>query len=442
MSSAARSAFASLIASLQESALIPDAVSSSNAVGFWQFKDFTAQEMGLRVDSEVDERMHIASASRGAARYLKQCNHYFNNWLYALQSYQMGAGGVMRLVGERDLGTRHIEITPETYWYVRKFIAHKVAFEDAVQGKASMEVTTIQVQGGTTLAEISKQTSADEQQLRDFNKWLKADRIPDDREYVVIIPKGAVSANFGVLAVTAKADTNIGKPVDLQELEINGLPVIRVLKGEGLQAIARRGNIGLSAFLHYNEIEIDRPLKEGELYFLHKKKKHAAEELYTVKHSEDVWTISQRFGIQQKFILRFNDLSENSSLTPGVTLFLANRRPAGLEVEDNAVVAALDEDQSFNWDPILEGSGPKGGPPVHPTSLDNKHVISAEISTPMLMDVKSPPSPTTELHEVKSSDTLYSVSRQYGVTIKELMDWNEKKNFSLVVGEKLKVHSN
>ena len=102
--------------SLQESALIPDAVSSSNAVGFWQFKDFTAQEMGLRVDSEVDERMHIASASRGAARYLKQCNHYFNNWLYALQSYQMGAGGVMRLVGERDLGTRHIEITPETYW--------------------------------------------------------------------------------------------------------------------------------------------------------------------------------------------------------------------------------------------------------------------------------------------------------------------------------------
>ena len=35
---------------LQESALIADAVSVSNAVGFWQFKDFTALEMGLRVD--------------------------------------------------------------------------------------------------------------------------------------------------------------------------------------------------------------------------------------------------------------------------------------------------------------------------------------------------------------------------------------------------------
>ena len=56
---------------MQESALISDAVSVSNAVGFWQFKDFTAIEMGLRVDKEVDERMNIVAASRGAARYIK-----------------------------------------------------------------------------------------------------------------------------------------------------------------------------------------------------------------------------------------------------------------------------------------------------------------------------------------------------------------------------------
>ena len=102
---------------LQESALIPDAVSSSNAVGFWQFKESTAIEVGLRVDSEIDERMNIASASRGAAKYIKQCNHYFNNWIYALQSYQMGAGGVMRAVGDKDLGGRQMEINSDTYWY-------------------------------------------------------------------------------------------------------------------------------------------------------------------------------------------------------------------------------------------------------------------------------------------------------------------------------------
>src|SRR6187549_3311839 len=65
---------------LQESALIADAVSVSNAVGFWQFKDFTALEMGLRVDKDIDERMNIVSASRAAARYIKQNNYFFNNW--------------------------------------------------------------------------------------------------------------------------------------------------------------------------------------------------------------------------------------------------------------------------------------------------------------------------------------------------------------------------
>ena len=42
---------------LQESSLIADAVSVSNAVGFWQFKDFTAMEMGLRVDKQIDEHL-------------------------------------------------------------------------------------------------------------------------------------------------------------------------------------------------------------------------------------------------------------------------------------------------------------------------------------------------------------------------------------------------
>ena len=34
-------------------------------------------------------------------------------------------------------------------------------------------------------------------------------------------------------------------------------------------------------------------------------------------------------------------------------------------------------------------------------------------------------------HEVKNTDTLYSIARKYGVTIKELMEWNNKKDFHL-----------
>jgi membrane-bound lytic murein transglycosylase D len=45
------------------------------------------------------------------------------------------------------------------------------------------------------------------------------------------------------------------------------------------------------------------------------------------------------------------------------------------------------------------------------------------------------------VYEVKPADTLYSIARQHGVTIKELMEWNGKKDFAVAPGEKLKIAS-
>jgi membrane-bound lytic murein transglycosylase D len=52
------------------------------------------------------------------------------------------------------------------------------------------------------------------------------------------------------------------------------------------------------------------------------------------------------------------------------------------------------------------------------------------------------PETTAEMnlvHEVKATDTVYSIARKYGVTIKDLMEWNNKRDFNLAVGEKLKI---
>ncbi|HWA33106.1 MAG TPA: LysM peptidoglycan-binding domain-containing protein [Cyclobacteriaceae bacterium] len=420
---------------LQESALVPDAVSSSNAVGFWQFKDFTAREMGLRVDDEIDERMNIASASRGAARYIKQCNHYFNNWVYALQAYQMGAGGVMRAVGDKDLGARHMEITMETYWYVRKYLAHKVAFENAVTGKPAQEVTHFYA-GGRSIQEIAKEGAVEEERIREFNKWLKTDRIPMDKEYAVLIPHGPGTSDFGVLIAAAPKSTNVPVIEKTTEelLEINGIAVIRAIPGESLTAIAKRGNLSLQAFLHNNDMTIDRPIRAGELYFLHKKKKRAAQELYTLKPGDDVWTVSQRFGVQQKSLLKFNALQSGSTVVAGTTLYLSSRKPGGNAIieEDETIVAEVDEDATFNWDqPLTSGTAS-----LHATPRDaDTGYTTADARE---LQTRTP----AEVHEVKSTDTLYSVARQYGVTIKDLMEWNGKKDFSLSVGEKLKVRAN
>ncbi len=101
---------------IQESALISDAVSSANAVGFWQFKDFTGREVGLVVDRKVDERLNIVSASRGSAKYFKTNNFFFDNWAYAVIAYQAGAGGAKKHTNSANYGKKKLTITTNTYW--------------------------------------------------------------------------------------------------------------------------------------------------------------------------------------------------------------------------------------------------------------------------------------------------------------------------------------
>ena len=79
---------------LQESGLVSDAVSTSNAVGFWQFKKEAAADHGLVINSDVDERKHIVNSSRGAAKYFVKSNKlYYKNWYNTLLSYYLGSSG-------------------------------------------------------------------------------------------------------------------------------------------------------------------------------------------------------------------------------------------------------------------------------------------------------------------------------------------------------------
>ncbi|MEJ0056226.1 MAG: LysM peptidoglycan-binding domain-containing protein [Bacteroidota bacterium] len=233
----------------------------------------------------------------------------------------------------------------------------------------------------------------------------------------MLIPNGEGSSDFGVLALsTAKAKPSVeATTIQAEEkLEVNGVPVIRARKGETIASIAQRGDVGLRAFLRNNEMAMDKPLKEGELYFLERKKKKAVEELYTVKTGEDLWLVSQRFGVQQKAILKYNRLDKNLKLASGITLFLNSRKPSGISVTDESAIATLDEGDSFNWDQPVAG---KTAAVVPVIILDKQlpMVAPEDVNSSPLAVIASDSTGEIAFHEVKSSDTLYSVARQYGV---------------------------
>ncbi|MEO1383450.1 MAG: lytic transglycosylase domain-containing protein [Bacteroidota bacterium] len=103
---------------IQESSLRATAVSPSKAVGFWQFKIGTAKEVGLRVDDEIDERMHIYRASEGAAIYLSKANYNFDNWVYSLLAYREGPTGALAYVNRENFGKQKMTIEEDVHPYI------------------------------------------------------------------------------------------------------------------------------------------------------------------------------------------------------------------------------------------------------------------------------------------------------------------------------------
>lgn len=528
---------------LQESALIADAVSVSNAVGFWQFKDFTAIEMGLRVDKEIDERMNIASSTRAAAQYIKKNNTFFDNWLYALQAYQMGAGGVMKSEKNTHNGKKDAVISSDTYWYVRKFLAYKIAYEPAVAGKGQVELLAFKADNGQQLSQIAKQFSVSEEELFSYNKWALKGSVPRDKAYTVVIPNATgVALSSNNVFLTASTESTRQEPVVYSNVvkEINSIRAVQALPGETTRQFAERIRVDLGSFLRWNEITYQTPLIPGMYYFIEKKKGRADKDYYTVKNGESLWTVSQKFGVRVQKLKRFNRL-DDETVAAGTTLWLSHRKPKSqkgnppvpvdveevneiqwakeptvvqtepekkeavieiqssvqpvattvsdtvktnvLVVPDDAKVEVVTAAVTPDTEQVVVVSETQTGfpTPKKQENANNEHVVQpretlygiAQVYEVKVMDLvqwnnldiqqglrigqvlrikgetsnDEPVAKVAEVavtdsevfHEVKASDTIYSIARQYGVTIKELMDLNEKKDFSLSVGEKLRV---
>jgi LysM repeat protein len=178
---------------IQESSLVANAVSRSNAVGYWQFKEESAVEVGISVNKQIDERMNIIASSRGACKYLKRNNLYYNNWIFTLLSHNMGFTGAKnyleRKYPDRNLkNLKNLDIDKDIHWYIVKFLAHKILFENEISiDKPAVKLKEHTQGSDKTLKQIAEEQNADYNDMLLHNQWLKKNKVPDDKTYSVIV---------------------------------------------------------------------------------------------------------------------------------------------------------------------------------------------------------------------------------------------------------------
>ena len=114
-----------------ESAYEPFAYSVSRAAGLWQFIPATGVRFGLNQSWWYDGRRDVIESTRAALDYLQELHDEFNgDWLLAIAAYNVGEAWVERAIANNRAAGRptdfwHLRLPAETRAYVPKLLAMK-----------------------------------------------------------------------------------------------------------------------------------------------------------------------------------------------------------------------------------------------------------------------------------------------------------------------------
>ena len=428
---------------IQESGLVPDAVSTSNAVGFWQFKQGTAEEVGLRVDGQVDERKSIVASSRGAAIYLKKHQGVLNNWMTALVSYQMGLGGAKAYFGNQYAGQKVVNIDRNTHWYFKKYLAHKIAYQPSTTylTSNSTRLSEVQIQGPTTFASLAKQFGVTEAHLIEYNKWAGNGKVPAGSFTLFFVkgtglPEGPV-VNQNPVATTETAATkpakasklsdsypritgNTTKASQTKQILVNNLDGVQAAANASTSSFSEEIGIREKRFIKLNDLPETEQIEQGTYYYTQRKRPSAEVDTHVVEAGETLWIISQKYGIRLASLKSKNRIRKDSELRPGMVLNLKESLKRGAEI------------------PTYSEPKPVVTSPTPPAPATQPKVEQAQQAP--AQKVQQPQTPSYSFHTVSAGETLFSISKRYGMSVEELKQLNSIGAQNLItIGQKLRI---
>lgn len=474
-----------------ESAYHPFAYSPSKASGIWQFIPSTGRIYGLKQDWWYDGRRDIVAATRAALDYLQKLHDEFNgDWLLALAAYNAGEQNVARAIHRnqrygKKLDFFSLRLPRETRGYVPSLLAIAELVAHPAQHGISWKpipntayFTPIDTGGQLDLAQVAKlsgQSIDDVYTLNPaFNRWATDPGGP----FVLLIPKDKAKKFSNKLSALPKADR-------LRWTR----HIIR--RGESIGLIAQHYHISINALKQANGIRgnlihtghsllIPTSMRPEKAYSLSmdarrfrglKRKGTGQEYIYTVQRGDTLWDIGQQYGISIGHLCAWNGISSRHFLRPGqkLTLWLADDGNAiatagasqtkgthsGVQSANNNISVAtytvrngdslwlvanrvgttvaqledwndLSDNDVLRPGRVLKLAGDSDAADGTPGASDSDPADDATQTA------------TSRSYTVKNGDSLWLIAKRYGMTVAQLINWNNLNNSSrLMPGQQL-----
>jgi membrane-bound lytic murein transglycosylase D len=382
-----------------ESAFNPQAYSRAKAAGMWQFIPSTGKNFGLKQDWMADNRRDVLLSTNAALDYLEKLYGIFNSWELAFAAYNCGEGCVGRAIQKnqrKGLPTDFLslKLPPETRHYVPKLLAVK----NIVLSPGSYGIELVAVHNRPYFAKVPAP------QRIDVKLAARLAEMPED-EFASLNPafnRPVASSGTGYFLVPAEKADTFRENMELYR-SLDGPMVswqtVNAKRGDSIDAVAKK--YGLTAsYLRATNIQL--PERKG------------------------------KFTQPASFMVPMHKEAKIISATIEKNVALKAALPAVLTVASSvAVTEIVTLDQSATPSaPVLVTQT------VPPLVADTTTTLAAaKITTAEAVK----PASITTTHRVNPGDTLFAISKRYGLTIEQLKAANSITGNVVQVGQELTV---
>jgi LysM repeat protein len=216
----------------------------------------------------------------------------------------------------------------------------------------------------------------------------------------------------------------------------NKVPSTLANKLESPEQFAKEHNSSEKRILKYNDMSENTLIEPGEVLYLKPKKKKASVPTHLVQTGETMWLISQKYAVKLNALYKKNLMEEGTEPKPGVVLQLQNK--ATTRPDTGRVVKHDQRTHIVLMGETLYAISKQYGITVDVLKTANK-LVSDQISRGQELIVPDSDQ-SFLLYEVKLGDTLFGISKKFGKKVEELKSWNQLTSDSLQLGQKLKIH--
>jgi len=367
-----------------ESNYDPFSISSSGAVGMWQFMPRTGRLYQLNRSWWSEDRHDPFKSTEAAIKYLEYLYQRFDQDIYhTLAAYNAGPSLLDRRINQnkrRGLQTDFwsLNVPVQTKNYVPKFIAlRELIFNSENYGIQLPDipyepvVKKISIPGQVEVLTLSEYLEIKPELLYKLNagytKWASAPK--DESVFYIPVEKYSMFEDSD----NPFNDSN----------QINWISHI-VESGDSLWSIARKYDTEVSIIKKINYLGDDLlSINDNLLIPLSKSKSNnfIPYEMHIVSEGDTLWSIAKQYNIEIRDLSRMNSIEQNSYLQLGQQLSIGNKN-------------------------------------IHRNMESKKRTI---------------------LYSVKQGDNLFKISELFDVSIKSIEDINNFNNVTLMPGQIIKV---